>query len=74
MGSLPGVAAYRFVIDRAAHLDSLRCELVPEPGVDVDTLASDVRERARSTLRFAIDVVVVPTVEGGPIVDRRTWE
>lgn len=30
----PGITAYRFVIDRVEHRDTLRCELVPAPGAD----------------------------------------
>ena len=32
MAGMPGVAAYRFVIDRVDHRDELRCEIVPADG------------------------------------------
>jgi phenylacetate-CoA ligase len=74
MAAVPAVAAYRFVIDRAEHRDTLRCELVAGDGADPDALTAEVRERARSMLRFAVDVAAVAAVEGGPLVDRRTWD
>jgi phenylacetate-CoA ligase len=69
----PGIAAYRFVIDRVEHRDTLRCELVPAPGADAG-LAARVREKIRSRLRLSADVVCVPALDDGPVLDdRRIW-
>jgi phenylacetate-CoA ligase len=67
------VAAYRFVIDRVEHRDTLRCELVPAPGADAG-LADRVRDKIQSRLRLTADVVCVPVLDDGPILDdRRVW-
>jgi phenylacetate-CoA ligase len=69
----PGIAAYRFVIDRIEHRDTLRCELVLAPDADAG-LADRVREKIRSQLRLAADVVCVPALDDGPVLDdRRVW-
>jgi phenylacetate-CoA ligase len=69
----PGIAAYRLVIDRVDHHDTLRCEIVPAPGADTG-LADRVREAIRSRLRLGADVVCVPALDDGPIFDdRRVW-
>lgn len=73
MDGVPGVAAFRFVVDRAEHKDSLRCEVVRgDGGLDVAAL----RSRLREGLRFDVEVVAVDGLdEGSPvIVDTRTWE
>jgi phenylacetate-CoA ligase len=68
-----GIAAYRFVIDRVDHRDTLRCELVPVAGADAE-LPDRVREVIRSRLRLAADVVCVPALDEGPLLDdRRIW-
>jgi phenylacetate-CoA ligase len=69
----PDITAYRFVIDRVEHRDTLRCELVPAPDADAG-LADRIREKIRSRLRLAADVVCVPALEEGPVLDdRRVW-
>jgi phenylacetate-CoA ligase len=69
----PGIAAYRFVIDRVEHRDTLRCELVPAPGADAG-LADRIRDKIRSRLRLAADVICVPALDEGPVLDdRRVW-
>ena len=69
----PAVAAYRFVIDRVDHRDTLRCELVPAPSADAG-LASRIQEAIRSRLRLAAEVVCVPALDDGPVLDdRRVW-
>ncbi|MEJ3742744.1 AMP-binding protein [Actinomycetes bacterium KLBMP 9797] len=69
----PGIAAYRFVIDRIEHRDTLRCELVPAPGADAG-LADRIREKIQSRLRLTADVVCVPALDDGPTLDdRRVW-
>lgn len=68
-----GVAAYRFVIDRVEHRDTVRCELVPAPGADAG-LADRIREAIRSRLRLTAEVVCVPALDDGPVLDdRRIW-
>lgn len=75
MAAVEGVADYRFVIGRADHVDSLRCEVVPASGVDGDALATEVRQRVHEGLRFRAEVVTVPEISGdaGPLVDLRDW-
>jgi phenylacetate-CoA ligase len=74
LDKLPGLSAYRFVIGRAEHLDTLRCEVVAAPGADPDALAGQVRDRIRTALRFAADVVCVEGLPEGPaLVDERDW-
>jgi len=69
----PDIVAYRLVIDRVQHRDTLRCELVPAPGADAG-LVDRVREAIRSRLRLGADVVCVPALDDGPIFDdRRVW-
>ncbi|MGC5020242.1 phenylacetate--CoA ligase family protein [Micromonospora sp. DT47] len=69
----PGVRAYRFVVERAAHRDLLRCEVVPAAGAD-ERLADRVREAIRSRLRLSADVVCVASLAEGPTLDdRRDW-
>lgn len=69
----PGVAAYRFVIERDDYRDVLRCEVVPAAGAD-ERLPDRVRDAIRSRLRLSADVVCVPSIGDGPTVDdRRDW-
>jgi phenylacetate-CoA ligase len=75
MDAIPGVDAYRFVVDRADHVDVLRCELVPETGSDPEALVGLVHERVRQGLRFDVDVAVADELpDGGPIADVRRWD
>ena len=76
MSEIPGVARYRFVIEREQHRDALRCEFVPAAGSDAATLADTVKERVRSALRFNADVEPVESLEADApvLVDTRTWE
>ncbi|MGH3786514.1 MAG: phenylacetate--CoA ligase family protein [Pseudonocardiaceae bacterium] len=64
------VTAYRFVIGRHQHRDTLRCEIVSgDPHA-----ASRVSTLVRSQLRLTADVVAVDALPGGPaIVDERDW-
>lgn len=83
MDDIPQVDAYRFVIDRVAHRDKLRCEIAvsgtDKDGADGDlgagTVIERVRQAVRSGLRFDVDVAVVdqipPDVE--VLDDRREW-
>ncbi|WP_256840849.1 phenylacetate--CoA ligase family protein [Ornithinimicrobium cryptoxanthini] len=75
LGGIGGVAGYRFVIGREDHKDTLRCEVVAEPGADADALVAEIGSRVREGLRFRAEVVVVQALtEGeGPIVDTRDW-
>src|SRR5690606_38305314 len=76
MKDVPGVADYRFVIDRADHKDILRCEVVALDGADADGLVAEVGSRVRDGLRFNAEVVLVEALsEGeGPILDTRDWD
>src|SRR5690606_31806048 len=48
MEGVPGVADYRFVIDRVDHVDQLRCEIVPAAGTAPgEELAAGVATRVR---------------------------
>lgn len=75
LADLPGLAAFRFAVDRSEHKDELTCSIVPETGIDPVELAATVGERIRSALRFRADVEVVDHLDEGPVIDdRRTWE
>jgi phenylacetate-CoA ligase len=75
MAKIPDVRDYRFIVDRVDHKDALRCQVVPNEGMDRETLRAKVKERVRSGLRFDVDVEVVDRLKGdeGQIVDRRDW-
>lgn len=76
IGSTPGVAGFRLLIDRVDHRDVLRCEIVALDGTPGDRLVEIVRGRIRSGLRFDADVAVVDTIpsDSPVLVDRRTWD
>ncbi|WP_349827074.1 phenylacetate--CoA ligase family protein [Brevibacterium litoralis] len=65
-----GVDAFRFVIDRADHKDTVVLEYVGQ--ADPDGLA----EQVRSSLRFRVDVRAVDALpdDAGVLDDRRTWD
>ena len=80
MAGMPGVSAWRFVIDRVDHRDELRCEIVPAggagagagvgggSGLDAATreqLVAEVSERIRAGLRFGATVCVVDEIADG---------
>ncbi len=75
MRDMPGVASYRFLVDRVEHRDELRCEVVPEPGADASAVAAAVGDRIRSALRFTADVTLVTELgDGDVITDQRRWD
>jgi phenylacetate-CoA ligase len=76
LADVPGLAAYRFVVERTEHRDELRCEVEPAAEADEEALRAAVAERIRSALRFRADVAVVRSLdrEGPILVDTRTWE
>jgi phenylacetate-CoA ligase len=76
LAGVPEVARFRLLVDRVEHRDTLRCEVVGREGTDPDRLASIVRERIRSTLRFDADVVAVDAIEpeASLIADIRSWD
>jgi phenylacetate-CoA ligase len=75
LAPVAGIARYRFVVARVDHQDALRCELVPDAGVDPTQLAASAREQIRAQLRFAAEVVCVAELPDGPaIVDGRDWK
>ena len=72
--ALDGLAGYRFVVGRAEHRDTLRCEIVSSAGADSAEVAALVRDHVRARLRLTADVVTVPSIPDGPsIVDERDW-
>ena len=75
VGSVAGVSAFRLVVDRAEHRDSLRCDVVVESGHPADAVLGEVRERIRQGLRFNSEVVQVDALPSGAdvIVDNRDW-
>ncbi|MBA0126243.1 phenylacetate--CoA ligase family protein [Haloechinothrix sp. YIM 98757] len=74
MRDLAGVAGYRFVVERAAHRDELRCEIVPSAGVAGEQVAEAARERIKSALRFNTRVDIVDDLNGtDTLVDQRDW-
>lgn len=76
IGSTPGVSAFRLVVDRTDHRDSLRCEVVVDRGHTAQTVVADVRQRIRQGLRFGCDVLEVDALPPGTdvIIDNRTWD
>ena len=80
MADVPGVADYRFVIDRVDHVDQLRCEVVAADGNGAgapggEELAAGIADRVRAGLRFSTRVELVDTLTpgDGPLVDLRDW-
>ena len=75
MAGAPGVADYRFVIDREDHVDRLTCRVVADGSVPAAELRTALTARVRDGLRFRVDVEVVDDLgEGeGPLVDARDW-
>ena len=75
LAGVPGVARWRFVIDRVEHRDDLGCEIVVAEGADDETVAADVADRIRSGLRFSCAVTSVADLpeDAAPITDRRDW-
>ncbi|HEX6074021.1 MAG TPA: AMP-binding protein [Micromonosporaceae bacterium] len=74
LDGLAGLAGYRFVVGRTEHVDTLRCEIVAAAGTDFGKVAALVRDRVRSRLRLAADVVAVTALPEGPSIrDEREW-
>lgn len=76
IGTTPGVARYRFVVDRVGHRDVLLCEIVVGDGRRDDELAQTVRGRIRDVLRLDAEVSIVDALPADEplLVDRRTWD
>ena len=85
MAGVPGVEAWRFVVDRVDHRDQLSCEVVLADGGggasggggDADEVVEAVRSAVRSGLRFAAEVKVVDALgadEAGRLSDVRSWD
>ncbi|GAA5112971.1 hypothetical protein [Haloechinothrix salitolerans] len=75
MRGVSGVAAYQFVVNRDAHRDELRCDVVPEPGAPAEQVVAAVRDQVRSGLRLTTDVRIATTIDDeATLVDLRTWE
>jgi phenylacetate-CoA ligase len=75
IAGIEGVEAWRLVVDRRDHLDQLRCEVVLADGAAGDAVLEQVRTRIRSGLRFASEVVAVPSLppDASVIADARDW-
>ncbi|MGH8893583.1 MAG: phenylacetate--CoA ligase family protein [Actinomycetes bacterium] len=75
MEGVPGVAAYRFLVDRDEHRDRLTLEVVPAVGSTDPDLPRAVRARVRAELRFDVDVQLVDGLpeDSDMILDRRDW-
>lgn len=70
---VPGLAAYRLVVDRHDHRDELTCEVVLEQGAG-ERVVTTVAERIRTALRFNAQVRVVSRVDvPGELADVRVW-
>ncbi len=75
LAETPGLAGFRFVIEREGHRDELTCEVVAAPGSDPIGLSDAVAEKIRSALRFRAQVRVVDEIPEGSVVDdRRSWD
>lgn len=76
MAGIPGVRDYRFVVGRTDHVDTLRCEIVPQSGEGTSDLVDLVTTRVRDGLRFRADVVAVEALSPGegPLLDEREWD
>lgn len=76
VGDVPGVSAFRLIVERSEHRDSLRCEVVVEAGSSAPPVVAEVRDRIRQGLRFACDVSQVDALPPGTdvIVDNRSWD
>lgn len=75
LDGVPGVSAWRFVVDRADHVDGLGCEVVVGDGADPAAVVADVAARVRSGLRFSCAVTAVSSLpyDAPPITDQRDW-
>lgn len=74
MREVAGVASYRFVVDRVAHRDELRCEVVPQAGAQPEQVAAAVQDRVRSDLRLTAAVVTVNRIDDDAVLaDLRDW-
>jgi len=74
LADIEGVAAFRVVVERAAHRDQLRVELVAEAATG--DLTDRVAAAIHDGLRFRAEVRLVDALpDDGPVlVDDRTWD
>lgn len=75
--SMPEVTAYQAVVTRHNHRDTLTLAIVPQDDCDTEALASDLKTKARTTLKFNLDKVEILTSlpsDAAPIQDNRSWE
>lgn len=72
--AVDGVGAFRMVVDRDGHLDSLRCEIVTT-GSNPDDVITQVGERIRQELRFSCHVERVDSIpdDAEVLTDVRDW-
>jgi len=75
LAPIAAVVRHRFVVRRADHQDTLRCELVLAAGADEVSVAQAVRDQIRAALRLGAEVACVATLPDGPtIIDERDWK
>lgn len=68
-----GAERGRFVVERDAGRDLLRLELVASHDCDRERLVEAAVTRTREVLRVKPEVVLVDSVEEGPLADLREW-
>ena len=76
LAGVPGLDAFRLVVERVDHRDVLRCEILPASRGDVESVTTNVREQIRAGLRFDAEVSVVDELDPAApaIVDLRVWD
>ena len=74
MDGIAGLDAYRMVVSRTDHRDTLTCEVVMAK--DAGTTSEELGDRIRAGLRFSVDVVGVTSLpQSCPVIDdRRSWD
>lgn len=72
--AVEGVDAFRMVVDRDGHVDSLRCEIVTTGG-NPEGIIAQVGERIRQELRFTCNVERVASIpeDAETLTDLRDW-
>lgn len=75
LDTVPGVTAFRIVVGRFEHRDTLRCEVVVDPGASSSSVLADAAHRIKEGLRFTCDVEAVDALpdDAQVISDDRDW-
>ncbi len=76
MARFPEVAAYQAVITREEHKDFLALHVVLASGAEGAGLADTIKQTARDSIKFRLEVVIVDGLpaDAPPIRDERSWE